>query len=99
MTKKFPKFKIIVSILIVSFFVLIQQGLCAEEFSSWLEELRQEARTNGISESTLHEALDNLDPIPRVIELDRRQPEFTQTFWRYLDSRVTEKRISVAGLF
>ena len=93
MTKKFPKFKIIVSILIVSFFVLIQQGLCAEEFSSWLEELRQEARTNGISESTLHEALDNLDPIPRVTELDRRQPEFTQTFWRYLDSRVTEKRI------
>jgi membrane-bound lytic murein transglycosylase B len=93
MTPNFPKFKIIVSILIVSFFVLIQQGLCAEEFSSWLEELRQEARTVGISESTLHEALDNLDPIPRVIELDRRQPEFTQTFWRYLDSRVTEKRI------
>ena len=93
MTPNFPKFKIIVSILIVSFFVLIQQGQCAEEFSSWLEELRQEARTVGISESTLHEALDNLDPIPRVIELDRRQPEFTQTFWRYLDSRVTEKRI------
>ena len=93
MTPNFPKFKIIVSILIVSFFVLIQQGLCAEEFSSWLEELRQEARAKGISESTLHEALDNLDPIPRVIELDRRQPEFTQTFWRYLDSRVTEKRI------
>jgi len=93
MTPNFPKFKIIVSILIVSFFVLIQQGLCAEEFSSWLEELRQEARTKGISESTLHEALDNLNPIPRVIELDRRQPEFTQTFWRYLDSRVTEKRV------
>ena len=93
MTPNFPKFKIIVSILIVSFFVLIQQGQCAEEFSSWLEELRQEARTEGISESTLHEALDNLVPIPRVIELDRRQPEFTQTFWRYLDSRVTEKRI------
>jgi membrane-bound lytic murein transglycosylase B len=93
MIPNFPKFKIIVSILIVSFFVLIQQGLCAEEFSSWLEELRQEARTEGISESTLHEALDNIEPIPRVIELDRRQPEFTQTFWRYLDSRVTEKRI------
>jgi membrane-bound lytic murein transglycosylase B len=34
-----------------------------------------------------------LQPIPRVIELDRRQPEFTQTFWRYLDARVTEGRI------
>ena len=93
MIPSFPKFKIIVSTLIVSFFIFIQQGQCAEEFSSWLEELRQEARTAGISESTLHEALDNLTPIPRVIELDRRQPEFTQTFWRYLDSRVTEKRI------
>ena len=93
MTPNFPKFKIIVSILIMSFFVPIQQGQCAEGFYSWLEELRQEARTEGISESTLHEALDNLAPIPRVIELDRRQPEFTQTFWRYLDSRVTEKRI------
>jgi membrane-bound lytic murein transglycosylase B len=88
-----PKFKIIVFIVFMSFFVLIQPGLCTEEFSSWLEELRREARTKGVSESTLHEALDNLEPIPRVIELDRRQPEFTQTFWRYLDSRVTEKRI------
>ena len=93
MTRTFPRFKIIISIVVMSFFVLIQQGLCAEEFPSWLEELRQEARAKGVSESTLHEALENLEPIPRVIELDRRQPEFTQTFWRYLDSRVTEKRI------
>ncbi|MFC1844993.1 lytic murein transglycosylase, partial [Thermodesulfobacteriota bacterium] len=55
--------------------------------------LRQEAQTKGISEATIHEALDNLEPIPRVIELDRKQPEFTQAFWRYLDARVTENRI------
>jgi membrane-bound lytic murein transglycosylase B len=88
-----PKYKIIISIVMLSLFVLIQQGLCAEDFSSWLEELRLEARTKGISEPTLHTALDNLEPIPRVIELDKKQPEFTQTFWRYLDARVSEKRI------
>jgi len=93
MTRIPPKYRVILSIIVLSLFVLIQQGLCAENFSSWLDELRQEARTKGISEATLHEALDNLEPIPRVIELDRRQPEFVQTFWRYLDARVTEKRI------
>jgi len=93
MTRTSPKYKIIISIIVLSLFSLTQQGLCEENFSSWLEELRQEARTKGISEPTLHEALDNLEPIPRVIELDKKQPEFTQTFWRYLDARVSEKRI------
>ena len=87
------KYRIIISIIVLTLFVFNQQGLCTENFSSWLIELRQEARANGISEATLHEALDNLEPIPRVIELDRRQPEFVQTFWRYLDARVSEKRI------
>jgi len=82
-------FSIIASIL----FTLARPGACTEDFSTWLEDLRQEALANGISAATLHEALDDLQPIPRVIELDRRQPEFTQTFWRYLDARVTEGRV------
>jgi membrane-bound lytic murein transglycosylase B len=28
--------------------------------------------------------------VTRMIELDRSQPEFTQTFWDYLNRRVTE---------
>lgn len=68
-------------------------GLCSEDFSIWLEGVRQEARTKGISDATLHETLDGLQPIPRVLELDRRQPEFSQTFWHYLDARVTRGRI------
>jgi membrane-bound lytic murein transglycosylase B len=93
MTRIIQKYQLIASIVVLSLFTLVQQGLCAEDFSSWLTELRQEAHTEGISEATIHEALDNLEPIPRVIELDRRQPEFTQTFWHYLDTRVTENRI------
>ena len=93
MTRIPPKYRLIISIVLLSLFVPVHQGLCAEDFSSWLEELRQEARAKGISKATIHEALDNLEPIPRVIELDKKQPEFTQTFWRYLDARVTENRI------
>ena len=62
-------------------------------FAAWLEDLRREAAETGVSGTTLDSALAGLEPIPRVIELDRRQPEFTQTFWNYLDTRVTEQRI------
>ncbi|MBW2466620.1 MAG: lytic murein transglycosylase, partial [Deltaproteobacteria bacterium] len=77
-----PKYRIIISTVGLTLFVLTSQVHCGENFFSWLEGLRQEARIKGISEATIHEALDNLEPIPRVIELDRKQPEFTQTFWR-----------------
>ncbi len=84
---------LILAIIMTTLFTLARPGACSEDFANWLEGLRQEARAQGISETTLHAALDDLQPIPRVIELDRRQPEFTQTFWRYLDARVTEGRI------
>ena len=99
MAPTFKKNILILTIILTTFSILTRQGACTDNFSNWLEDLRQEARAKGISEATLHEALDNLQPIPRVIELDRRQPEFTQTFWRYLDARVTEDRIERGRMF
>lgn len=93
MQKISPIYQIVFSILLSSLFITAQPGLCSEDFSSWLQQFRREARGQGISQATLHEALDGLHPIPRVLELDRRQPEFTQTFWHYLDGRVTDRRI------
>lgn len=65
-------------------------------FDTWLGDLRREAAGRGISAGVLDKALGGLHPIERVIELDRRQPEFTQTFWRYMDARITQKRIERA---
>lgn len=59
-----------------------------------MEEFRREARARGIDNATLEAALAGIQPVPRVIELDRRQPEFRQTFWQYLDQRVTPQRIA-----
>ena len=62
-------------------------------FEDWVAELRAEAAALGISESTLA-ALDDLEaPLPRVLELDSSQPEFVQTFTRYLGLRVTPRQV------
>jgi len=63
-------------------------------FDSWLADLRQEAATQGISQATLDAALGGLVPTERVIELDRRQPEFLQTFDAYLGRRITPKQLA-----
>jgi membrane-bound lytic murein transglycosylase B len=63
-------------------------------FTAWKEALRQEALGLGISKETLDKALTPAVPIAKVIELDRKQPEFTQTFWRYVDLRVNDARIA-----
>ena len=62
-------------------------------FSEWLVGLRAEALSKGISAATLDATLTGLEPIPRVIELDRRQPEFTWTFRKYMESLVNEQRV------
>lgn len=54
-----------------------------------------EARAAGISEATLQTALATVaQPLPRVLELDRRQPESTQSLEDYLASRVSATRIA-----
>lgn len=75
---------------------LLPSGLSAQglSFAEWLTGLREEARALGISEATLDQALNNLQPLERVLELDRSQPEFVQTFTRYTSLRINDTQIS-----
>ena len=68
----------------------------AVDFDSWLKDFSAEATAKGISASTVDNALVGIRPIPRVIELDRRQPEFTLTFSDYMKRVVTATRIKKA---
>lgn len=68
----------------------------ATDFDTWLGEFRSEALRKGITEATLTKALRDLKPLPRVIELDRRQPEFTLSFREYMKRVVTAARIRKA---
>ena len=51
------------------------------------------AHEQGLSESTRSQLIPQLEYLPRVLELDRRQPEFSSTFGNYLNRRVTDARI------
>lgn len=64
------------------------------DFAAWLAGFRTEAQAAGISAATLDQALADIAPSPRVIELDRHQPEFTRTFWQYLDNAISPERIA-----
>jgi membrane-bound lytic murein transglycosylase B len=64
-------------------------------FGQWLQELRTEALQQGIGRQTLEAALTGIEPIPRVIELDRRQAEFTLTFQQYRERVVSQARIDM----
>ena len=62
-------------------------------FAAWLQDLRAEAMTLGIGAQTLDAALTGLQPLPRVIELDRKQPEETLTYAQYLERTLPASRV------
>jgi membrane-bound lytic murein transglycosylase B len=67
-------------------------------FDQWLELLITDIRRQGIQETTLTSIKPYLRLNQRVIELDQQQPEFTQTFWTYLDKRLSEIRVQAGKL-
>jgi len=63
------------------------------DIADWLEALKAEVIEKEIRVSTFEQALSNFKPIQRVIDLDRRQPEFTLTFDQYLRRVVPKQRV------
>ena len=64
-----------------------------ENIDTWLQELRVEALGKGIRKDTFEKAFKGFKPIARIIELDRRQPEFTLTFSKYLSKVIPNSRV------
>lgn len=66
----------------------------ATDFNTWLTAFRAEARNAGISQTTIDAALTDIQPLPRVIELDRKQPEKKMTFAQYKKNVISQQRIN-----
>ncbi|MDT8408098.1 MAG: lytic murein transglycosylase [Wenzhouxiangellaceae bacterium] len=66
----------------------------AEAFPACLADLQSQARLQGVSESLVGDTLARVQFQPRVIELDRAQPEFRQSFSAYLEARVNAQRVA-----
>ena len=54
-------------------------------FAQWLSTFSAQALEAGIRPATVRDVLGKAQWLPRVVELDRAQPEFTRTPWAYLD--------------
>lgn len=76
------------------FAVTAQARAAEQEFSAWLNDLRAEAAGKGISPSILDATLTDIQPIERIIELDRKQPEFTLSFDDYRARVASKARIT-----
>ena len=78
---------------ILLFFMVTTNLLSNElDYPVWLEKFKIRAEKSGISKKTINETLNQVKIIPRVIELDRNQPEFTLTLSQYLNNVVSKKR-------
>lgn len=64
-----------------------------EDFSSWLDGFRREAVSSGIRTEVFDAAMYGVQPVPRIIELDRKQPEAALTLKRYLRNSLPAARI------
>jgi membrane-bound lytic murein transglycosylase B len=76
--------------------VFLAHGASAQAdagFDRWVEELKIEAQGRGISSSLLDQAFQDVKPLPRVLELDRKQPESTMTFVQYQQHVISPSRI------
>ena len=91
----YPKFKIF---LIIYLFVIFNpsNSLSNEKFNEWLVSFKSRAIAQGVSKETVDNALKNAKFLERIVALDRKQPEFFEKTYEYLDKRVDEKRIQTA---
>ena len=83
-------------IFIATFIPFITNATIADEnFVQCKINLAERAKTAGFSPYITKTVIDNISPIKRVISLDKKQPEFTQTFEQYINARVTNYHVRV----
>ncbi|MEY3907619.1 MAG: hypothetical protein RLZ52_686 [Pseudomonadota bacterium] len=93
----YPKFKIF----LIIYFVIFNPALSLsnEKFNEWLVGFKERAIVQGVSKETADIALKNAKYLERIVALDRKQPEFFEKTYEYIEKRIDEKRIQTAKNF
>ena len=72
----------------------VETPTSAQDFAAWRTAFAAQALAAGIRPDTVRDVLGRAQWLPRVVELDRAQPEFTRPPWAYLDSAASPQRIA-----
>tara|TARA_B100000427_G_scaffold318504_1_gene315753 strand:+ start:383 stop:1384 length:1002 start_codon:yes stop_codon:yes gene_type:complete len=65
-----------------------------EEFNLWLDNFKIEVKKEGVSNKTINDVLGKARFLSKVIEYDRRQPEFYEDTKTYINKRANKSRVS-----
>ena len=79
--------------LLASTAFIVSPVLMANPLLECYPEWQKQARSLGMSAEITDTLIPSLEHLPRVLELDRRQPEFTESFAKYFNTRVSDLRI------
>ena len=71
-------------------------ALAQDDFGAFVNGVKAEARRLGIREATLTDAFAGVTPNQRVIDNDRKQPEFSLTWPQYRDRVLPATRLAMA---
>jgi membrane-bound lytic murein transglycosylase B len=63
------------------------------DFQACLQNIKADALREGVPAAIADRALQGLTPDPKIVELDSRQPEFSQTYAKYVGASVSPERI------
>lgn len=63
-------------------------------YDAWLQRFKAKAQSEGLSPQTIQNAFSGSKFLPRVIELDRKQPESKMTFAQYRERIVSKQRVN-----
>ena len=81
---KTRKLQVYISILtFIAFNLLTSQSFSNESFSTFVVKISKEAKLKGISKRVIENFKNKVSFIPRVVELDRSQPEFKLSLNQY----------------
>ena len=86
---------------IISFMTLTltYNTVYARSFGDFLNEIKVQALSVGISEQTLNKTLPTIKYVAKSVELDRKQNEFTISFEKYQQNQLPMSRINKAVQF
>ena len=84
-----------IKILFIIFFTTISFPLSSGEpsFETWLEDFKELALKNDISEKTFEKSMSQVVFLPKVIKYDRFQPEFYEDTKTYISKRTSQQKI------
>ncbi len=76
------------------YFILSFNISYASSFDQWKKNFKILALSEGVSEATFNNVMENAKFVPKVIEYDRYQPEFYEDTKTYISKRTSKKKVS-----